>query len=646
VSYPNLFTPVTIGPIELRNRVVSTSHQTGLVHDHLPTEDLVAYHEARACGGAGAIFIEATAIDQSGLLNSHTIGGFLPEIVPIYERLGEAVRAHGSRLFVQLAHGGREQQGGAPRAPAVGPSAIPSLRFKAEPRALTADEIAAVIDGYAVSARMAAQAGLDGIEVSIAHGYLLSQFINPVTNRRTDSYGGSQAARMRLAHEVLTAVREAAGPGPAVGVRLAADELATDGLDSAACAAIAAELQGTGLVDFISLALGHSAYPAASTWIAPPPPTPVNAIGGPAAAIRSAVPDAILIVATRVVELSAAEALVTDGTADAVGMTRALIADPELLKKAPGDRADELIECIGCNQSCIGHYHAGLPIGCAVNPRTGRERTLAPARRRSGRRVLVIGAGPAGVAAALEAASAGDTVTVLEREAELGGQLRLAGLAPAHAETWERYSRSTSARLRAAGVRIEFGVAAEPGLAAEFDLAVLATGARPYVPPLPSGPFAVLDAWEAIRDPERVSGPALVADWGGGWDGLDALERLIGAGVQATLACAAPHPGETVHQYQRNLYLARLDERSVGILHHTELATIDGELSLRHIFSGRTRALPAIATLVLSQGRVPDDALWPDLERHSHVVRAGDVLGPRTLEEAVLEGTLAVAVAG
>src|SRR5581483_7387264 len=141
-----------------------------------------------------------------------------------------------------------------------------------------------------------------------------------------------------------------------------------------------------------------------------------------------------------------------------VGMTRALIADPDLVNKTLAGRGDEVIECVGCNQACIGHYHAGVPIGCAVNARTGRERTLLRRPSGSGRRVLVIGGGPAGAAAALELAAGGDTVTLLERESGLGGQLRVAGRAPAHAELWERYHRSTTARLRSAGVAVELGI--------------------------------------------------------------------------------------------------------------------------------------------------------------------------------------------
>ncbi|MGH2858864.1 MAG: FAD-dependent oxidoreductase, partial [Solirubrobacteraceae bacterium] len=645
---PHLLSPVAVGPIQLRNRVVSTSHQTSLVHDHLPTADLVAYHRARAAGGAGALFLEATAVHQTGLLTAHTIGGFEPAIVPAYRRLADAVHEHGTRLFVQLFHGGREQISAAPRAPAVAPSAVPSQRFKSEPRALTLTEIRELIDGYATAARYATEGGIDGLELSVSHGYLPAQFLSRASNARADSYNGPLQARMRFCVEVLEAVRAAAGDGVAVGARLSADELAPGGLGVADCGEIAARLHRAGLIDFVSLVLGHSAYPASSTWIAPPPPVPAAAIADPAAAVRAAVPSLTLLATTRIVDLDTADRLVASGTADLVGMTRALIADPELIAKTVGGRGAEVVECIGCNQSCIGHYHAGVPIGCAVNPRTGRELTLpvpvaGGAASGRARRVLVIGAGPAGCAAALEAAAAGDEVTLVERGPEIGGQLRLAGLAPAHAETWERHRRSTVSRLRAADVEPRFGTVADAAMAASFDVAVLATGARPYAPALAQVRAVVIQAWEAIGDPASVAGPALVADWGGGWDGLDAAERLAGTGIPVTLACAATVPGETLHQYQRNLYLARLHELGVEVIHHHELA---GDGRLRHVFSGRLVEPPDAATIVLAQGRVPADELWAELESHPGAVRAGDVLGPRTLEEAVLEGTLAVRDAG
>jgi 2,4-dienoyl-CoA reductase-like NADH-dependent reductase (Old Yellow Enzyme family) len=648
-----LLTPVDLGPTRVRNRVVSTSHQTGLVHDHLPTEDLVAYHAARARGGVGAIFLEATAVDPSGLLTSHTLGGFLPAIVPGYRALADAAHEHDSRLFVQLFHGGREQISAAPRPPAVAPSPVPSPRFACEPRALTAAELRTLVDGYHTAARHCREGGIDGIEVSMSHGYLIAQFFAQRSNRRADAYGIAGGGRLRFAAEVLAAVRAAAGPELAVGVRLAADELTPEGLDAAGCAEIAGELCATGLVDFASFVLGHSAYVASSSWIAPPPPIPETAIADSLAAVRAAV-DVPVIATTRVVDPLAAERLIESGAADAVGMTRALIADPQLVEKVARGRRADVLACIGCNQACIGHYHAGVPIGCLVNPRTGRERTLPP-RAGAARplRVLVVGAGPAGVAAAVEAAGHGDAVALVDREGDVGGQLRLAGRTPAHRELWWRWRANAARQLEHPRIMLRLREEAGARELEAADVVVLATGARPFVPDwaaradtepfvrdLAGGP-ATLDSWAAIANPAAVAGPVLVADWGGGWEGLDVAEALAEQGLDVTLACAAPCPGGTLHQYQRNLYLARLDRRGIAILHHTEVTAA----GLRHLFSGRTAPLPRVATVVYAQGREPDDDLWAALEGAPGRVRAGDVLGPRSAEEATLEGVTALQAA-
>jgi 2,4-dienoyl-CoA reductase-like NADH-dependent reductase (Old Yellow Enzyme family) len=631
-----LFSPVRLGPVELRNRVVSTSHQTSLVHDHLPLDDLVAYHEARGRGGVGAIFLEATAVHPTGLLTPHTLGGYLPGIVGGYERLAAGVRPHGAKLFVQLFHGGREQFGGPPRAPAVAPSAVPSLRFHSEPRALSRAEIAELVSGFARSAALARDGGLDGVEVSMAHGYLAAQFFNARANARGDEYGLGSPLRFGL--EVLEAIRAEVGRDIAVGVRLPASERDPGGDGPARCAEIAAGIAQTGLVDFVSLALGHSASYRGSVWIAPPPPAAEDAIVEDLPA-RGALAGVPVIATTRIVDLDHAGRIVASGAAQAVGMTRALIADPELVAKAVEDRRADTIACIGCNQACIGHYHQGAPIGCVVNPRTGREAHIARAVRRAPRRVLVIGGGPAGVAAAVEAARTGDAVTLAERGADIGGQLRLAGGTPGHAEVWRRYRDLAWRALEASGVDVRLDTDVDVDDLGDHDAVILATGARPYVPPFaPVNGVTVVDAWTAIREPGAIAGPVLVADWGGGWDGLDAAEALAGAGRSVTLACGGVMLGETLHQYQRNGYLDRLDRAGVTVLHHLEWT---GDV-LRHAFSAREQPLPAgIATVVVAQGRQPEDGLWSALERRPGAVRAGDVLGPRTLEEAILEGFLA-----
>ena len=644
MAYPLLFRPLRIGPVEIPNRIVSTAHQTTLVEDGLPTDDFVAYHAARADGGVGLICIEATAVHPSGLLTGHTIAGYDPRVVERLARVADAVHAGGTRLFAQLFHGGREQIDLPPRAPAVAPSPIPSQRFKVEPRALSAGEIEEIVAHHELVAGHAREAGLDGLELCASHGYLPTQFLSERTNRRDDAWGGDAERRLHYVRETLRAMRRG-GPGLAVGIRLSADESVPEGRHAPETAEILRTLAGEGLIDYASTVIGDSSNYVGAAWIVPPPPIARDAIREPAAVLheRLSVP---LIATSRIHEPAEAEALLAAGAADAVGMTRALIADPSLPRRIVEEREDERILCTGCNQGCIGHYHLGLPISCLQNPRTGRERHLPAPEPQAGVRVLVVGGGPAGLAAAVAAGQAGATVTLAEAGDALGGQFALAGHAPAHRETVRRYRADWIRRLAGAHVDVRLGTRVDAGseLVAGADRVVVATGAVAHRPPLtaPAG-VAVIDAWDALRAPGQVEGPVLVADWGGGWTGLDAAETLAEAGLRVWLAVAAPIVGETVHQYQRVFYLARLERLGVTILHHRELADDPGGAVLRSLWTHAPEPLPDGArTLVLALGREPLDELGTALgERGVTWTAAGDCRGARSLEEAILEGTAA-----
>ena len=627
-----LFSPLRVGAVEVPNRIVSTAHQTTLVRDHLPTEDFVAYHEARARGGTGLIVLEATAVHSSGLLTPHTLAGYRAEIAPELARVADAVHGHGTRLFVQLFHGGREQISSPPRAPALAPSAIPTTRFHVEPRALSPEEIDSVVQGFARSAELAAEAGLDGVEISAAHEYLAGQFFTPGLNRRDDEW--AEPARFLLT--ILTAVRGAA-PKLALGVRLSAD--------SEAAAAVVGEVAAA--VDYVSVALGASSTYRGSTGIVPPPPLPENAIAALTAPFRVGPP---LVATSRIVDPVAADRLVADGRCEATGMTRALITDPDLPRKARDGMLDDVLRCIGCN-ACIAHYHAGTPIACAQNPRTGRERRMGPpARSAIRRRIIVVGAGPAGLAAAAEAGVAGHEVVLLERGGRIGGQVALAGAAPMHAELARSLARNYRRLLEAANVetRLQTDASSESIAALEPDAVVVATGARPYEPDLPLAGIEVVQAWDVLRGPRVSNRRVVVADWGGDASGLACADLLEAAGNDVTVAVGSAALGETLHQYQRNLYAARLYRARVRLAHHLELVDADrGAVRFRNVFAPELESdLPA-DLLVLSLGRIPDRALVESLARAGlEVHEAGDCLGPRSLEEAILEGTLAGQNAG
>jgi 2,4-dienoyl-CoA reductase-like NADH-dependent reductase (Old Yellow Enzyme family)/thioredoxin reductase len=557
------------------------------------------------------IVLEATAVHESGRLTPHTLAGYVPEIVAGYRRVVEAVRPHGTKLFVQLFHGGRELIALPPRPPAVAPSAIPSQRFHVEPRELTSAEIDYLVAGYARSAELAAEGGLDGIELSAAHGYLFAQFFTPETNLREDEW----AAGPQLLVAVAEAVRKAA-PDLALGVRFSADSEAASGVAPAL----------SGLVDYISIALGDSSTYRGSTGIVPPPPVEESAIAGFAAPFRVGPP---LIATSRVVDPDAADRLIADGVADAIGMTRALITDPDLPRKA-AEGAD-FLRCIGCN-TCIAHYHSGVPIACAQNPRTGRELTWTPVRAARRLKVAVVGGGPAGMAAAAEAHAAGHEVVLYESTAQLGGQVALAEAAPGHVELATSLLGNYERLLEGVEVRLEEHVEKPP----DADAVILATGARPYVPDLPDF-SGVVTAWSVLRGGRPEGKRVVIADWGGDASGLDAAEVLSANGYDVALTVGSAAFGETLHAYQRNLYAARLYRAGIEVWHHLELASWDGSRAVfTNVFAPELEAAMNADGLVLALGREP----VRDLEIQG-ALEAGDRLAPRSLEEAILEGSLA-----
>jgi 2,4-dienoyl-CoA reductase-like NADH-dependent reductase (Old Yellow Enzyme family) len=636
-----LFAPLALGPVTIPNRIVSTSHQTTLVHDHLPTDDLIAYHRARAAGGAGLIVIEATAIHSTGLLTPHTLGGYLPEIVPAYRRLADAVHEHGTRLFCQLFHGGREVITAGPRPPAVAASSIPSARFLTEPRELSIAEIGEMLDGYRQAAVHAREGGLDGVEVCAGFGYLPTQFLSAHANARTDRYGGSFENRLRFLREVLDAMREGIGRDGAVGCRLTDESGSYDGTDSADVIEAAGVLADDGLADYISIAFGGSSTYRGSTWIVPPPPAPRNAIAEFAARAKARVGATPVIATGRILDPADGDRLIGEGVCDAVGMTRAMIADPALARRTLA--GEPVTTCIGCNQGCIGHYHAGIPIACTINPWTGFEARLPrPRPGASSQRIAIVGAGPAGCAAAAAALACGHRVTVLERAERPGGQMRLALGAPGHAEIAAGLLAALEGWLEGADVR--FGAAASAGdvLALRPDRIVLADGADAHHPEIGGDGVAIVHAWDVLGGAEAGE-RVVVSDWGGDWTGLDTAETLAARGCRVRLVTAAVAFGLAVHQYQRNLYLARLDESGVELVHHLRPVSVaPGAVRCMNVFSHRAVQLDGVDTLVVSAGRRQRNALHEALlAAGATVERAGDTLSPRSFEEAIREGTLA-----
>ncbi len=655
-AFPHLFEPITVGGARIRNRILSSGHDTVMAVDGLVTDRLVAYQEARARGGAGLIVIQVAGVHPTARYTSSELTADTDASIPGFAQLADAIHRHGATVFGQLFHGGREIMDTADGTLAVAwaPSAVPTERFHVMPRAMTSVLIREILDGFGAAAARLEAAGLDGVEVVASHGYLPSQFLNPRTNLRSDEWGGDATGRLRFLREALAACRAATRPGFVVGLRISIGEVTPEGLTEDEALAALAALDADEAMDYVSVVAGTSATLAGSDHIVPPSPI-ANGYTAPLAARVKRVVRVPVMVAGRINQPQEAEAILAAGHADLCVMTRALICDPELPAKAAQGRLDDIRACIGCNQACIGHFHAGYPISCIQFPESGREldfpRTGEPGFARhapaaAARDVLVIGGGPAGLKAAAVAAERGHRVTLVEAERWVGGQVRLAQKLPGREEMGGAIT-NLEAEARRSGVRILTGVRADTAYvrASGAEVVVVATGAVPYRPPLElMGAPVVLDAWEVLRGAEVPGGHVVVADWRCDWVGLGLATMLSTGGRRVTLASSGYTSGQRLQQYVRDTMISAARRARVDIRPTLRPYGADSSaVFLQDVLTSDAVVVEDATALVLAQGTVPDDTLLLELEAAAadgsfRVVAAGDVLTPRTIEEAVLEG--------
>lgn len=638
-----LMQPATIGPMSLRNRIVSTGHDTTLPTDGRVNDALIAYHAARARGGVGLIVSQVTGIHETARYTSHVLMGTDDDCIPGFARLAQAVQAEGARIVAQLFHPGREimETADGTLPVAYAPSAVPSERFHTVPRALPEAMIAAFIAGYADAARRMQRAGLDGAEIVASHGYLPAQFLNPGVNLRQDGWGGDLAGRARFLLEVIAAVRDATGPDFALGLRITGEEHDETGL--AADEVLEVIAQAAPRLDYVSLAAGTSATIAGSVHIAPPMYFQPGYPAGFSARVRQAV-DLPVMVTGRINQPQEAEALLASGQADLCGMTRALICDPEMPRKARAGALDDVRACIGCNQACIGHFHKGVPISCIQHPETGRELVYGtPPAADPARRVVVVGGGPAGMKAAAVAAARGHRVTLLEAAGQLGGQALLAQLLPGRAE-FGGIVTNLAREMETAGVDLRLNTRADAAMLSGMgaETIILATGGlpRPPVGAMLDDSAHVVNAWQVLRGEANAGGSVLIADWRGDWTGLGLAEHMAASGRRVRLAVNGTMAGEALQSYVRDTMLARAVRLGVEVIPYARLyGADDTTVYLQHLASQEPMLIEDVDTLILSQGQQSDTRLMDALADSAvPVIGIGDCMAPRTAEEAVLDG--------
>ncbi|WP_417587148.1 FAD-dependent oxidoreductase [Pararhodobacter oceanensis] len=642
--FPTLFSPLQLGDLTVKNRIVSTGHETNLAQHGQMGEAIIAYHEARAKGGAGLIVTEVALAHSSGVFVAEPIRVDSDDCIPGYRNLAQAIHQYDCGLIAQLFHPGREivasEDGTAPVSYSA--SATPNERFHVMPRAMQIEMIREVIAAFGDAARRMQKAGLDGVEIVASHGYLPAQFLNPQVNTRSDSYGGALDNRARLIREIAADIRAKTSPGFVIGVRISGDERCHDGMEPGEIQRAIEGIAAEGNLTYVSLVAGSSATLSGSVHIVPPMQEATGYTVPLAEGLKSRI-SLPVIVTGRINQPQDAERILAAGRADMCGMTRALICDPEIGNKAREGRIDDIRACIACNQACIGHFHAGYPISCIQNPVSGRELTYGMVNKAPhGKRIMVIGGGPGGMKAAAVAAERGHEVTLFERDAQLGGQARLAQLLPTRAEFGGIITNLTR-EMELAGVTLRKSTEVDAALIKDFapDEVIVATGATPRWPEFEGRDTAhVVDAWQVLRGEATVGGAVLIADWRCDWVGIGLAEMLAGQGRAVTLAVNGYMPGQRIQMYVRDASIGRLHSLGVTVIPYTRLYGADEDsVYLQHLMSGEPVICEGIDTLVLAQGHTPDnavEAMLRDMGVTHHLV--GDCIAPRTAEEAVLEG--------
>lgn len=643
--YDAVFSPLRIGNALLKNRIVRTAHGTGL-----RGEELIAYHEARARGGVAMSILGVAGVHQTSVTPDIPVHS--DAVLPFYEQMSSRLHRHGMLVLQQLWHGGSAYPSRA-NVPQLAPSPVPNPMIGSVPSAMSRTQIHDMVLHFAEAAGRVQDGGLDGIEIHAAHNYLIGQFLSPALNHREDEYGGSLTNRVRFLSEILTMVRERVGAGFPLGVRIVGDELIDGGIDREESIAIARAVMDQ--VDFIDVSLGG--YWSFHSMLAPmelplgyelPTSEPV---------IRAV--DVPTIVSGRIMTLDHAEQIVSSGQSDLVSMVRALIADPDLVRKSQQRREAEIRPCTSTNEGCEAGLMQGR-FGCVVNPAAGRELTtpFEPAPSSVRRTVVVVGGGPAGMEAARSAALRGHRVTLLEQRRELGGQVRMAASVPERSDlaaitTW---LESELVRL---GVEIRRGVAVDPDLPAlaEADEIILATGSRPDT----STPVALLPAravpgstqrnvvtsWQALGygGPAPTPSSILVVDDTGTFEPINVALKHAARECHVTLVSRLEHPGGAI-DFPAATVAPSVDllmRRGVTLIARHTVRAIDGtQVTLTSRDGTATRHVQAEVIVLCTHAR-PERDLSDELQERDvphHVI--GEANGTsgvkRALREAMIIG--------
>jgi mycofactocin system FadH/OYE family oxidoreductase 2 len=643
-EFQYLFSPLKIGSTIISNRINFAAHLTNLSEDHKISDAHIHYYKERAKGGCGLITTEELTVHPSDLAYAKLVDAFVPEVIQGFLKLTQAIHETETKIFAQLNHNGMQADGKISRLPVWGPSPGKDPLFRETSKAMEVEDIQECIDYFAKSAVHVIEGGFDGIELQLGHSSLIRQFLSTATNHRQDSYGGSFENRLRFALEVIDAVRKAVGEDFTLGVRLNADEMhPKGGFTHRDAKRVAKSFENTGQIDFIDISLGtfHNLFLVEGSMH-----TPLAYTAPLSAGIRSVV-NLPVYATNRINDPHLAEKIIEDGQGDMVNMVRALIADPDLPNKARYGRSEDIRHCIACNQGCIGRMGMGYTIGCMQTPCAGNEKmlgkeTLTPCD--IPKKVVIIGAGPAGLEAARVAALRKHKIIVFDEGDEVGGQNLIAAKAAGRLEI-QGVTRWLSSQVNKLDIDLRLNCTAtlDMILNENPEAVVVATGSLPKEKPFP-GEYQFPQVVNSVQvlTGEVTTGPkVIVIDLNGHHHGTGTAEFLANQGKIVHMLVPSLFPGSALGPLQ-DLFLTsqRLAQKGVTCTPDIAVLEIQGTLVKGlNVYSNEMIDFEGYDTIVFIAGNIADDTLYFELKgKVEELHRIGDCLAPRLTDSAIADG--------